>query len=100
MDPRTNEGPGRGDGTAGARPGRMGRARKALLGVHPSTVFCLVALSLGLGAVAAQMYYLPLLVVFAMVWGVTVIAMMGITARWIEESRHHHHAPPRAAVGL
>ncbi len=104
MDPQVTETPAPDTGAtrtrkAGAtRPGWPARAWTAFTEIHPSTVFFLVALSLGLGAVAPQMSYLPLLVVFAVVWGVTVVALMGTVSRWIEHGRHHG-GRPRAVTG-
>jgi hypothetical protein len=83
----------------GARPGPLQRVLKSIRDVHPATVFFLVALSLGLAGVAVQMYYLPLLVVFAVVWGVTVVALMGTMSRWISNSQRHGHHGGVAAAG-
>ncbi|MCX5208950.1 hypothetical protein OG689_06550 [Kitasatospora sp. NBC_00240] len=63
------------------------RAWKAAVGLTPTAVVFLVALSLGLVLVAVQMSYTPLLVVFAVVWGVTVIVLFGVVSRWISKSQ-------------
>ena len=97
MDPQATGAPQSGAGTT--RPGRPQRVLKSIRDVHPATVFFLVALSLGLAGVAVQMYYLPLLVVFAVVWGVTVVALMGTVSRWISNNQRHGHRRGVAAAG-
>ncbi len=87
------------DGTGAKRPGWAKREMKVVRDVHPATVLFLVALSLGLAGVAVQMYYLPLLVVFAVVWAVTVIALVGTVSRWISNNQRHGHRHGIAAAG-
>ncbi|MDH6120352.1 hypothetical protein [Kitasatospora sp. GAS204B] len=45
-------------------------------------VLWLVGVSMGLGLVGAQVGTLWVLVLFSIVWGVTVLAMLGWVARW------------------
>ena len=97
MDPQAAGAPQ--GGTGAKRPGWTKREMKVIRDVHPATVFFLVALSLGLAAVAVQMYYLPLLVVFAVVWGVTVVALMGTVSRWVSNNQRHGHRRGVAAAG-
>ncbi|WP_329560916.1 hypothetical protein [Kitasatospora sp. NBC_01266] len=49
-------------------------------------VLWLVGVSMGLGLVGAQVETLWVLVLFSIVWGVTVLAVLGWLARWIA---HH-----------
>ncbi|MFC9330072.1 hypothetical protein [Kitasatospora sp. NPDC057015] len=63
------------------------RAWKADVGLTPTAAVFLVALSLGLVLVAVQMSYTPLLVVFAVVWAVTVMVLFGAISRWISNSQ-------------
>ncbi|MGF1430591.1 hypothetical protein [Kitasatospora sp. LaBMicrA B282] len=46
-------------------------------------VLWLVGISMGLGLVGYQVTTLWVLILFAVVWGVTVLAVLGWTARWI-----------------
>ncbi|MFI6448303.1 hypothetical protein [Kitasatospora sp. NPDC050543] len=68
------------------RGGLLYRVRTALAGVGNTEVVLLLGLSLGLGAVGAQVASLPVLVVFSVVWGVTVVALVGLALRWIGAS--------------
>ncbi|MFF2040456.1 hypothetical protein ACFVVX_08520 [Kitasatospora sp. NPDC058170] len=71
-------------------PGWAHRAWHGLLSVGPTTVLFLLALSLGLGMAAAQITLLPVLVVFSIVWAVTLVALIGVIARWVTPGRGRH----------
>ncbi|MFJ6135684.1 hypothetical protein [Kitasatospora sp. NPDC092286] len=71
-------------------PSRAHRAWHALLGLGPTAVVFMVALSLGLGAIGAQVSWLPMLVIFSIVWGLTLIALGGVVARWLTPGRGRH----------
>ncbi|MED7954950.1 MULTISPECIES: hypothetical protein [unclassified Streptomyces] len=75
---------------APAHPSLAHRAWHGLLGLSPTAVVLLVGLSLGLGAVGAQVTSLPWLIVFSVIWGVTVIALVGVVARWRTPGRGRH----------
>ncbi|WP_329500100.1 hypothetical protein [Kitasatospora herbaricolor] len=92
MDPQTTGGlRTTGSPTAGPPQQPHGhwlkRAWKADVGLSTTAAVFLVALSLGLVLVAVQMSYTPLLVVFAVVWGVTVMVLFGAVSRWISNSQ-------------
>ncbi|WP_035844861.1 hypothetical protein [Kitasatospora azatica] len=57
----------------------------SLYHVSPMTVFWLVAASMGLGLVGAQVETLWMVVLFAVFWGITVVAMLVLAARLIAE---------------
>ncbi|PYC87386.1 hypothetical protein C7C46_04715 [Streptomyces tateyamensis] len=59
--------------------------RDRLLNVTPKAVFVLVAASMGLGLVGAQVQTFWVLVLFAIFWGITVVAMLVLAARMITE---------------
>ncbi|RAJ44907.1 hypothetical protein K353_01484 [Kitasatospora sp. SolWspMP-SS2h] len=63
---------------------------------HNSSLVFLLALSLGLGLVAPQVGQLWLLVVFSVVWGVTIVAF---AAQFVGRHEHAHprHAHPHHA---
>ncbi|MBP0448901.1 hypothetical protein J5Y04_05000 [Kitasatospora sp. RG8] len=65
------------------------RAWHALLSLTPTAVVLLVALSLGLGAIGSQTSW-RWLVLFSIVWGVTVIALVGMIARWMTPGPGRH----------
>lgn len=65
--------------------GPVHRALTALYEVKISTVFYLVSASLGLGLAGAQIDTTWVVVLFAVVWGVTVIAMLVLAARLLNE---------------
>ncbi|WP_406207487.1 hypothetical protein OH807_34905 [Kitasatospora sp. NBC_01560] len=71
-------------------PSLAHRAWHGLLSLTPTAVVLLTALSLGLGAVGAQLTSLPWLIVFSVVWGITVIALAGMIARWVTPGRGRH----------
>ncbi|MFD7590193.1 hypothetical protein ACFV84_32685 [Kitasatospora sp. NPDC059811] len=76
-----------------APPQRRSPAQRAwhwLLSLNPTAVVVMVALSLGLGMVAAQVSWLPMLVLMAIVWGATVLALVGVVARWMTPGRGRH----------
>ncbi|MFF3003368.1 hypothetical protein ACFVTF_11225 [Kitasatospora sp. NPDC057940] len=66
------------------------RAWHWLLGLNPTAVVFMVALSLGLAMVGAQVSWLPMLVLMAIVWGATVLALVGVIARWMTPGRGRH----------
>ncbi|WP_157536633.1 hypothetical protein [Kitasatospora mediocidica] len=69
-------------------PTAAGMARGALTALYEiriHTVFVLVAASLGLGLCAVQIETGWVVGLFAVVWGVTVIAMIALAARMLEE---------------
>ncbi|MFE6052315.1 hypothetical protein ACFQ6N_16295 [Kitasatospora sp. NPDC056446] len=66
------------------------RAWHWLLTLSPTVVTFMIALSVGLGMVAAQVSLLPMLVLMAIFWGLTVIAMGGVLARWMTPGRGRH----------
>lgn len=75
---------------AETRPGLGHRARSWLLTLSPTVVTFMVALSVGLGMVAAQVTLTPMLVLMAIFWGLTVIALIGVLARWMTPGRGRH----------
>ncbi|MEV7184275.1 hypothetical protein [Kitasatospora sp. NPDC093102] len=66
------------------------RAWHWLLSLSPTVVTFMIALSVGLGMVAAQVSLLPVLVPMAIFWGLTVIAMFGVIARWMTPGPGRH----------
>ncbi|MET8544932.1 hypothetical protein ABZW03_30450 [Kitasatospora sp. NPDC004799] len=76
------------------------RARKArgfghqawhwLLSLSPTVVTFMIALSVGLGMIAAQVSLLAVLVPMAVFWGLTVVAMIGVIARWMTPGPGRH----------
>ncbi|MFI2609346.1 hypothetical protein [Kitasatospora sp. NPDC018619] len=66
------------------------RAWHWLLSLSPTVVTFMIALSVGLGMVAAQVSLLPVLVPMAIFWGLTVIAMVGVIARWMTPGPGRH----------
>ncbi|QKW18262.1 hypothetical protein HUT16_03560 [Kitasatospora sp. NA04385] len=79
--------------TGGSGPGPVRRLTAWLTAKHNTSLVFLLALSLGLGLVAAQLTQLWLLIVFSVVWAVTIIAFaaqfLGRHAR-----AHPHTARP------
>ncbi|MFI6848192.1 hypothetical protein OG535_07205 [Kitasatospora sp. NBC_00085] len=71
-------------------PGWAHRAWHGLLSLSPTAVTFMVALSLGLGLVGAQVSWLPMLIVFSIVWGATLIALCGMVARWVTPGPGRH----------
>ncbi|GAB7185549.1 hypothetical protein ATKI12_5380 [Kitasatospora sp. Ki12] len=61
-----------------------------LLTLSPTVVTFMIALSVGLGMVATQVSLLPMLVLMAIFWGLTVVAMVGVIARWMTPGRGRH----------
>jgi hypothetical protein len=53
--------------------------------VKPMTVVWLVAASMGLGLVGAQVDTLWVVVLFSVFWGITVLAMLVLAARLLNE---------------
>ncbi|MFF4345330.1 hypothetical protein ACFY00_36150 [Kitasatospora sp. NPDC001540] len=72
------------------RPGPFHRLVALLTAKHNSSLVLLLGLSLGLGLVAAQINQLWLLIVFSVVWAVTIVAFV---AQFIGR---HEHAHPHA----
>ncbi|RKT19258.1 hypothetical protein BX285_3714 [Streptomyces sp. 1114.5] len=66
------------------------RAWVWLLTLSPTVVTIMVALSVGLGMVAVQVSQLWVLVVLAIFWGLTVVAMGGVLARWMTPGQGRH----------
>ncbi|WP_030058399.1 MULTISPECIES: hypothetical protein [Streptomyces] len=66
------------------------RAWAWLLTLSPTVVTFMVALSVGLGMVAAQVSLTSMLVLMAIFWGLTVVAMGGVIARWMTPGRGRH----------
>ncbi len=79
-------------------PGPVHRALTALYEIRISTVFYLVSASLGLGLVAPQVQTEAVVVIFAVFWGVTVIAMLALSARMLS-GRVGHGRHRRVAHG-
>ncbi|MEV6975833.1 hypothetical protein [Kitasatospora sp. NPDC093806] len=75
---------------APAHPSWPQRAWHALLSLTPTAVVFMVGLSLGLGAVASQVVWLPMLIVFSVIWGATLLALVGMIARWMTPGRGRH----------
>ncbi|MFF1908136.1 hypothetical protein [Kitasatospora sp. NPDC058218] len=71
-------------------PSLAHRAWHGLLSLGPTAVILLLAFSLGLGAVGAQVTSLPWLIVFSIVWGITLIALCGMVARWMTPGQGKH----------
>ncbi|MFJ6379601.1 hypothetical protein ACIQI7_06250 [Kitasatospora sp. NPDC092039] len=61
-----------------------------LLSLSPTVVTFMIALSVGLGMIAAQVSLLPVLVPMAIFWGLTVVAMVGVIARWMTPGPGRH----------
>ncbi|MFJ9692089.1 hypothetical protein [Kitasatospora sp. NPDC101183] len=66
------------------------RAWHWLLSLSPTVVTFMVALSVGLGMVATQVSLTPMLVLMAIFWGLTVVALGGVVARWMTPGRGRH----------
>ncbi|MEU9040848.1 MULTISPECIES: hypothetical protein [unclassified Kitasatospora] len=66
------------------------RAWNWLLTLSPTVVTFMIALSVGLGMVATQVSLTPMLVLMAIFWGCTVVAMVGVIARWMTPGRGRH----------
>ncbi|MFI9271025.1 hypothetical protein ACIGXM_10000 [Kitasatospora sp. NPDC052896] len=77
------------------KPGLLRRALEGLYNLRISTVFYWFWASLGLGLAGAQIQTKGVVVAFAVFWGITVIAMLGLAARMIGNwnARHHRPAP-------
>ncbi|MFC8721966.1 hypothetical protein [Kitasatospora sp. NPDC057198] len=76
--------------TGGPGPGALHRFTAWLTAKHNSSLVFLLALSLGLGLVAAQIGQLWLLIVFSVVWAVTIVAF---AAQFLgRHERAHPHA--------
>ncbi|WP_030243322.1 hypothetical protein [Streptomyces sp. NRRL S-350] len=76
--------------TAPANPSLGHRAWSWLLTLSPTVVTFMIALSVGLGMIATQVSLLPVMVLMAIFWGLTVIAMVGVIARWMTPGRGRH----------
>lgn len=78
------------------RPG-LRQTLNALYEIKIHTVFIMVATSLGLGLIAPQVTTIAVLVFFAVFWGATVIAMVVLAARMLNDrsgnGRHRRVAP-------
>ncbi|WP_316519821.1 hypothetical protein [Kitasatospora brasiliensis] len=61
-----------------------------LLSLSPTVVTFMIALSIGLAMIAVQVSLLPVLVPMAIFWGLTVIAMGGVVARWMTPGPGRH----------
>ncbi|GAA3037217.1 hypothetical protein ACFVUY_27845 [Kitasatospora sp. NPDC058063] len=61
-----------------------------LLSLSPTVVTFMIALSIGLCMVAVQVSLLPVLVPMAIFWGLTLIAMGGVIARWMTPGPGRH----------
>ncbi|MFJ8622839.1 hypothetical protein ACIRD3_08325 [Kitasatospora sp. NPDC093550] len=61
-----------------------------LLSLSPTVVTFMIAFSVGLGMVATQVSLLPVLVPMAIFWGLTVVAMIGVLARWMTPGPGRH----------
>ncbi|MGW3072047.1 MULTISPECIES: hypothetical protein [unclassified Kitasatospora] len=66
------------------------RAWHWLLGLSPTVVTFMVALSIGLCMVAVQVSLLPVLIPMAIFWGLTLIALGGVIARWMTPGPGRH----------
>ncbi|MER6298987.1 hypothetical protein ABT247_05345 [Kitasatospora sp. NPDC001539] len=66
------------------------RAWHWLLSLSPTVVTFMIALSIGLCMVAVQVDLLALLVLMAIFWALTFIAMVGVVARWVTPGRGRH----------
>ncbi|MGW4806737.1 hypothetical protein [Kitasatospora sp. NPDC004272] len=76
--------------TGGPGPGAFHRFAAWLNAKHNTSLVFLLALSLGLGLVAAQLDQLWLLIVFSVVWAVTIVAF---AAQFLgRHERAHPHA--------
>ncbi|MGW4691456.1 hypothetical protein OU787_01615 [Kitasatospora sp. YST-16] len=72
------------------RPNPVRRLAAWLTAKHNSSLVFLLALSLGLGLVAPQVGQLWLLIVFSVVWGVTIVAFVTQFAGRHEHAHPHH----------
>ncbi len=75
---------------APAHPSWAHRTWHWLCSLTPTAVVFMVGLSLGLGAVASQVTWLPMLIIFSVVWGATLLALGGMVARWVTPGRGRH----------
>ncbi|MBV2155261.1 hypothetical protein [Kitasatospora sp. SUK 42] len=66
------------------------RAWHWLLSLSPTVVTFMIALSIGLCMVAVQVSLLPVLVPMAVFWGLTLIAIVGVVARWLTPGPGRH----------
>ncbi|MEU6239122.1 hypothetical protein [Kitasatospora sp. NPDC047058] len=71
-------------------PGLAHRAWHGLLSLSPTAVIFLLGLSLGLGAVGSQLSSLPWLIIFSIVWGVTLVVLIGMVVRWMTPGQGRH----------
>jgi Flp pilus assembly protein TadB len=69
-------------------------ALRAVYHVPAWAVGFLILISMGFGLIAYQVNTLWYQVLFSIVWGITVLAMLSIATRWLVERRHHHAAVP------
>ncbi|MEU9074450.1 hypothetical protein ACFYUY_10075 [Kitasatospora sp. NPDC004745] len=75
---------------APANPSRMHRAWHWLLSLSPTVVTVMIALSIGLCMVAVQISQTWVMVVLAIFWGLTAVAMVGVLARWMTPGPGRH----------
>ncbi|MFE4970863.1 hypothetical protein ACFRAR_01950 [Kitasatospora sp. NPDC056651] len=61
-----------------------------LLSLSPTVVTFMIALSIGLCMIAVQVSLLPVLVPMAVFWGLTLIAIGGVVARWMTPGPGRH----------
>ncbi|GAA2794165.1 hypothetical protein GCM10010441_19270 [Kitasatospora paracochleata] len=74
------------------RPNAMRRFYTWMTGRHSTSLVVLLALSIGLAMVGVQIDQLWLLIVFAVIWGITFLALVAqIWGRW---AAGHRHAAP------
>ncbi|MEV7211711.1 hypothetical protein AB0O31_01260 [Kitasatospora cineracea] len=74
----------------GTGPGPGRRSAAWLTAKHNTSLVFLLALSLGLGLVAPQIGQLWLLIVFSVVWAVTIVAFATQFAGRHERAHPHH----------
>ncbi|MDH6132030.1 hypothetical protein P3T37_001415 [Kitasatospora sp. MAA4] len=86
MEPMNDAGPAGPPAVEAPRePGMARRALTALYEIRIHTVFVLVAASLGLGLCAPQIETEWVVAIFAGFWAITVVAMIALAARMLEE---------------
>ncbi|MEV7770411.1 hypothetical protein [Kitasatospora sp. NPDC086791] len=76
-------------------PKNQGFAHRAwiwLLTLSPTVVTLMITLSVGMGMAAAQISLLAVLIPMAIFWGLTVVAIIGVVARWMTPGPGRHRA--------
>ncbi|GAA1957316.1 hypothetical protein [Kitasatospora viridis] len=84
---RGSSGNGTGSGRS-AQPHPVRDMVDAAWHIRPITVLVMIGASMGLGLVGAQVATTWVVVLFAIFWGLTVVATLVLTARMLTERQH------------